>query len=183
MYHFGEACKGLKEFVQRVKHSMTFWLLITVRLSTGHRKWGTRLKNEISGGINWCNSSKTLNESYSQLLIELERYHRSCVLWPSAYVIEKPFSFTSIINDMKRVLKKVFNSKKPSLGTMHDGLGPATLTSTSTGPTDLMLSIPACDSESDRATSAQVTAVVSVRVQLHPSHLYVFTYCYRADRP
>ena len=72
---------------------------------------------------------------------------------------------------MKRVLKKVFNSKKPSLGTMHDGLGPATLTSTSTGPTDLMLSIPACDSELDGTTGAQVAAGISVSVQLRPSHL------------
>ena len=95
----------------------------------------------------------------------------------STYVIEKPFSFTSIINDMKRV----FKSKKPSLGTIH-GLGPATSTSTTTGPTDLMLSIPACDSESDESTSAQVAAGVNVTVQLHPPHLYVLTYCYQADR-
>ena len=69
---------------------------------------------------------------------------------------------------MKRFLKKVFKSEKPSLGTIH-GLGPAT--STSTGPTDLMLSIPAYDSESDGTTRAQVAAGVSVSVQLHPSHL------------
>ena len=80
----------------------------------------------------------------------------------STYVIEKPFSFTSIINAMKRILKKVFRSKKPSLRTIH-GLGPATSTLTSTGPTDLMLSIPACDSES---ISAQGAAGVSVSVQL-----------------
>ena len=84
----------------------------------------------------------------------------------STYVIEKPFSFTSIINDMKRILKKVFKSKKPSLRTIHE-LGPATSTSTTTGPTDLMQSIPACDSES---TSAQVAAGVSVSV-----HLFLFS--------
>ena len=100
----------------------------------------------------------------------------------STYVIKKPFSFTSIIKDMKRALKKLFKSKKLSLGSVHE-LGPATLTSTSTGPTDLMLSIPGCDSESDKATGAQVADGVSVSVQLHPSHLYVLTYCYRADRP
>ena len=71
---------------------------------------------------------------------------------------------------MKRALKKLFKSKKPYLGTIH-GLGPATSTSTSTGPTDLMLSIPAFYSESDGITSAQVAAGVSVSVQLRPSHL------------
>ena len=90
----------------------------------------------------------------------------------STYVIEKPFSFTSIINDMNRVLKKLFKSKKPSLGTIP-GLGPATLTSTSTGPTDLVLSIPACDSESDGTTSAQVAAGFSVSVQLHLASLCI----------
>ena len=71
---------------------------------------------------------------------------------------------------MKRILKKVFKSKKPSLASIH-GLVPATSTSTSTGATDLMLSIPACDSESDGTTSAQVAAGISVSVQLRPSHL------------
>ena len=76
------------------------------------------------------------------------------------------------INDMKRILKKVFKSKKPSLGSIH-GLGPAISTSTRTGATDLMLSIPACDDESDTsgATSAQVGAGISVSVQLRSSHL------------
>ena len=81
----------------------------------------------------------------------------------STYVIEKPFSFTLIINEiMKRFLKKVLKSKKPSLRTIHE-IGPATSTSTTIGPTDLMLSIPACDSES---ISAQGAAGVSVSVQL-----------------
>ena len=105
-------------------------------------------------------------------------YHRV----NSTYVIDRLLSFTLIINDMKRILKKAFKSKKSSRGTIH-GLGPATSTSTSIGPTDLMLSIPACTSETDGTTSAQVAAGVSVSVQLRPSHLYVLTYCYRADRP
>ena len=71
---------------------------------------------------------------------------------------------------MKRFLKKAFKSKKPSLGTIH-GLGLATSTLISTGPTDPMLSIPAFYSDSDGTTSAQVAAGVSVSVQLRPSHL------------
>ena len=72
---------------------------------------------------------------------------------------------------MKRILKKVLKptGKKQSLG-IH-GLGPATSTPTSTGTTDLMLSIPACDSELDGTTGAQVAAGISVSVQLRPSHL------------
>ena len=68
---------------------------------------------------------------------------------------------------MTRIFKKDFKSKKPSLGSIQ--LGPATSTSTSTGATDLML--PACDSESDGTTSAQVAAGISVSVQLRPLHL------------
>ena len=91
----------------------------------------------------------------------------------STYVIESSFSFTSIIDmKRKRILKKVFKSKKPSLGSIHaSGLVPATLTSTSTGTTDLMLSIPACDSESDGTTSTQVAADINVSVQLCSLHL------------
>ena len=90
----------------------------------------------------------------------------------STYVIVAvcSFSFTSIINDMKRVLKKVFKPKKPSPGSIH-GPGPVTSTSSSTGATDLMLSIPACNSESDGTTSTQVAAGISVSVQLRLSHL------------
>ena len=70
---------------------------------------------------------------------------------------------------MKRIYKKVFKSKKPSLGSIH-GPGPATSTSTViTSTTDLMPLIPACDS--DATVSAQVSAGVSVSVQLRPSHL------------
>ena len=71
---------------------------------------------------------------------------------------------------MKRALKKVFKSKKPSLGTI-DGLGPVTSTSTSTDPTDLLQSSPAFYSESDGTTRAHVAAGVSVSVQLRLSHL------------
>ena len=74
----------------------------------------------------------------------------------STYVIERPFSFTSIINDM--------NSKKQSLVSIH-GLGPATSTSTTTDPTDLMPSIRAFDSES-KSTQVAAQAGVSVSVQL-----------------
>ena len=84
---------------------------------------------------------------------------------------------------MKRIYKRVFKSKKPSLGSIH-GPGPATFASTSTtGTTDPMPSILACDSESDGTTRAQVAAGASVSVQLGPLHLKVLTYCYRAERP
>jgi hypothetical protein len=68
------------------------------------------------------------------------------------YVIERSFSLTST---MKRIYKKVFKSKKPSLGSIH-GPGPANSTSSVT---------------SDATASAQVTAGVSVSVQLCPSRL------------
>ena len=68
---------------------------------------------------------------------------------------------------MKRIYKKVFKSKKPSLGSMHR-TAPATSTSTLiTSSTDIMPSIPA----SDATASAQVAAGVSVSVQLRQSHL------------
>ena len=66
---------------------------------------------------------------------------------------------------MKRIYKKVFKSKKPSLASIH-GPVPATSTSASAVATDhLMLSIPACDSET---RSAQAAAGVTVSVQLRP---------------
>ena len=72
-----------------------------------------------------------------------------------------------IINDMKRIYKKLFKSKKPSLGSIL-GPGSATLTSTLiTNTTDVVPSIPA----SDTTASAHVTAGVSVSVQLRPPHL------------
>ena len=81
------------------------------------------------------------------------------------------FSLTLIINDMKRIFKKVFKSKKPSLGSIHGrGHEPASATSTSTliiSTTDLMPSIHA----SAATASAQVIPGVSVSVQLRPSHL------------
>ena len=81
-------------------------------------------------------------------------------------------SQVQVDNDMKRILKKDFKSEKSSLGSIQ---GPATLTSTSTGATDFMLSraIPIiCDSESDGTSSTQVAAGISVSVQLSPSHLF-----------
>ena len=142
-----------------------------VGLSTGHRRRGTRLKKKIFGVTVvqlWHNS---LNESIiHRLLIELERYRSRPYVQLHLCNQDSSFSFTLIINDMKRALRKVFKSKKPSLGTIH-GLGPVTSTSTSAGPTDLMLSIPACDSESDETTNAQAAAGVSVSVQLRPPHL------------
>ena len=137
--------------------------------------WGTRLKNKIFRVIEivqvWCNSSKTKGKYHSRLF---ERYRDSravTVLWPSQLHLGNRENFLFIFHyDMKRLLKKVLKSKKQFLGSIH-GLGPTTSTLRSTGPTDLMLSIPACDSESYGTTSAQVAAGVNVSVQLHPSHL------------
>ena len=68
---------------------------------------------------------------------------------------------------MKRIFKKVFKSKKPSLGSVH-GPGPATSISTFITSNDLIpqVYIPA----SDATASAQVTAGVSVSVLLRPSY-------------
>ena len=63
---------------------------------------------------------------------------------------------------MKRIYRKIFKSKKPSLGSNH-GPGPvaSTLTSTLiTSTTDLIPSVPVCDT----IASTQVTAGVSVSV-------------------
>ena len=72
---------------------------------------------------------------------------------------------------MKRIYKKAF-SKKPSLGSVlrASGPGPATSTSTltlTTSSTDLTPSGPACNT----TAATQVTAGVSVSVQLRLSHL------------
>jgi hypothetical protein len=65
---------------------------------------------------------------------------------------------------MKRIYRKVFKSKKASL----HGPEPATSTSTLiTSATDLLSSTPTYDA----TASAQVTAGVSVSIQLRPSHL------------
>ena len=80
------------------------------------------------------------------------------------YVIESSCFLTLIIIDMKRIYGKVFKSKKASLGSIH-GPGPATSTSTLITSTTGLLpseSIPA----SDATASAQVTAGISVSVQL-----------------
>jgi hypothetical protein len=102
----------------------------------------------------------------NQLYERCRVFESARIVWVSwcisSYVIERFFSLTLIIDDMKRIYKKVFKStgKKPSLGSIH-GPGPATSTSTLiTSSTDLMPSIPA----SDATASAQVTAGVSVSV-------------------
>ena len=70
-------------------------------------------------------------------------------------------------NDMKRFYKKVFKSNKPSLGSIHRS-GPTTSTSTIlTSTADLLTSIPT--TSSDVTASAEVTAGVSVSVQLRAS--------------
>ena len=127
----------------------------------------------------WGNSCKTLNEcirhsclrdqvythAVSYMAISTHLCNRDTLLFPS-------HSFTLIINDMNRTYKKnkSFKSKKSYRRPKH---GPelATSTSTSTGTTDLMLSIPDCDTELDGTTSAQVVAGVSVSVQLRPSYI------------
>ena len=88
----------------------------------------------------------------------------------STYVIKRSFSLTLIINNMKHIYKKLFKFKKPPLSSIHRP-GPATLTLTLIkSTTGLMPSIPASDA-SDAITSAQVTAGITVSVQLHQSHL------------
>ena len=84
----------------------------------------------------------------------------------STYVTERSF-FLTLINEMKRIYKKVFKSEKLSLGSIR-GPGPANSTSTLiTSSTDLMPSIPARDA----TASAHITAGDTVSVQLRPSHL------------
>ena len=99
----------------------------------------------------------------SSLLVTIAPYHYGHL--NSTYVIKCSFSltFTLIINDMKRFNKKISKSKKPSLGSLH-GPGPlaAASTSTSTGTTVLMPSIPSF--ELDGTARVQVAAGVSVRV-------------------
>ena len=81
------------------------------------------------------------------------------------YVIEITLTLTRTIIDMKRFYKKVFRSKRPSLGSIHRPDEPATSTSTLiTGTADLMPSIPT----SDATATTQVTAGVIVSVQLRP---------------
>ena len=93
---------------------------------------------------------------------DVESYDRAVSKLNSTYVIKCSFSFTVIINDMKRTHEEneVFKSKKPYWA-IH-GPGTVASTSTSTGTTDLITSIPSFDS--DGTANAQVTAGVSVRV-------------------
>ena len=69
---------------------------------------------------------------------------------------------------MKRIYKKVFKSKKPSLVSIQ-GHGPTSISTLITSATDLLPSIPV----GDATASAQVNAGVSVSVQL--TH-YIFKY-------
>ena len=79
---------------------------------------------------------------------------------------------TMIVADMKRVYKKLFEFKKPSLGSIH-GPAPETSTSISTGTTVLMPSTPGPACDLDATSSAQFTVeVTTVSVQLSLSHLY-----------
>ena len=167
--------------------------------STGYWSWQTRLKNlkwAVSMGGSEC--GVTHSRYWTEVILYFNYNPFSCVItwrktliswwlhhdastWPgrdrnylnSTYVIERSLSFTIVnvqrstfINDMKRIYKTVFKSKKPSLGPIH-----GTSTSTSTGTSDLMPSIPACDSESDGTASAQLTAGVTVSAQPRPSQL------------
>ena len=81
--------------------------------------------------------------------------------------------FTLIINDMKRLYKRVLNSKKPSpsLGSIH-GPGQATFASTSTGTIDPMPSILASDSESDGTTfdiaERRIQTLTSILQRMNP---------------
>jgi hypothetical protein len=87
----------------------------------------------------------------------------------STYVIERLLSLTLIINDMKRIYKKVFKSKKPSLGLLH-GPGQALISTLMTSTIDLTPSIRA---DGSTASAAEVTVGVNVSVQLRPSHHYI----------
>ena len=76
---------------------------------------------------------------------------------------------SSDLNGMKHIYKKVFKSKRPSLGSTH-GPGPATSTSTSTLLTRAADTIPSIPVQvGDMTASAQVTAGISVSFQLRPS--------------
>jgi hypothetical protein len=103
----------------------------------------------------------------------------------STYVIARSFSLTLIINDMKRFYKKLFKSKRPSLGSIH-GPEPATLTSTLiTNTAALIPMVPV----SDATASAQVTDGASVSYQLRRCFAHhILKYgllCYRilSNRP
>ena len=73
---------------------------------------------------------------------------------------------------MKKIFKKVFKSKNPSLVSIHEP-GPATSPSTLiTSTTDLMPSVLATR---DPIASTEVTAGVNVSVRLRPSLYKVLT--------
>ena len=135
-----------------------------VRISQKLRDIFQKKKNVIQSES--CNVSIMWKTSS---LVTIAPYHYGHL--NSTYVIKcsLSFTFTLIINDMKRFYRKIIKSKKPSLGSLHGPgpLAPAS-TSTSTGTTVLMPSIPSFDS--DGTASVQVAAGVSVRLA-SPSHL------------
>ena len=77
---------------------------------------------------------------------------------------------------MKRFYKKVFKSKKPSLGSIHEP-GPATSTSTHiTSTTDLLPSILTSDATAIAQVTSDVQVSVSVTVRLRLSLLHVLIF-------
>ena len=101
-----------KEFVQRVKYSMTFWL----RFSTGHWKWlKMRLKNKIFGVCtgrwskcrvihprHWTNVSFTVAFSITTHFPVV--WGRGIMAYPELHLCnrERTFSFTLIIDHHQR---------------------------------------------------------------------------------
>ena len=180
-YILERRAKEPRGFVQQVKHSMTFWLCVSRDIGNEEvQKEQDWLKNKIFGVCmgRWFKCGVIHPRLWMKVSFTVAYFNYnplSRFMWKvepngylnSTYVIERSsLSLSPSINDMKRILKKVFESKKPSLSSIH-GLGPATSTSTSADATDLMLSIPACDA--DGTANAQVG--VNVSVQLRPSHL------------
>ena len=169
-----ETNSWVTRFVQRVKHSMTFfgwWSWC----STGYRR---RLKNKMHGKMiqvwgNWHSITHSCLLQLQPVIWKIGSNSSYGHLNPT-YVIETSFSFTLIIIDMKRTNKKnkAYKSKERIYDrrSMHEPqAGPSTLTSTSTSATDLMPYIPpACDLDATSSSSARVTAGGSVS---YPSHL------------
>ena len=122
-------------------------------------------------------ASSQRSSGLQSTLVTIAWLHRDLLLCNRVF-----FLFHCHFDNMMRIYKRLFKSKKPSLDSIHVS-GPATFASTNTGTTDPMPSILACDSESDETRSAQVAAGASVRIQPRPLYLKVLTYCYQADRP
>ena len=175
MHDFGETCKGPRGLDHGLDYgnfesfddNLTAWSSLTISV---RRRWGTRRFSECAWGEGLIEMSRLRFYKWNWRKRTVNHPTTSGTERTSGYLCNREtflFTFTLIINDMKRLYKKVFNSKKPSPGSIH-GSGPATSTSTSTGTADLMPSIPACDS--DGTMSAQVAAGVRVSVQLLFSH-------------